>query len=113
MPAEVAAPALASWMKQTDDFPGFRIDTGQIWTFVFVVVVASQRQITRMVFAAVLPGDDVFRVHSVERLIVLVNTAVFTAITRTLPDKLARGGVDHERSWTFSSWRALAWRMAR
>ena len=55
-------------------------------------MVAGERQIFRRILAAVLARRDVFDVKS-QRLLLLPQPAVFTAIFRALPDGLTQAGV--------------------
>jgi hypothetical protein len=67
-----------------------RINAGEIWAFVEIAGVASQREIGFDVFSAVLTGDHVFNVESEERIGVLVDTAIFAAIAGSLANEVAK-----------------------
>jgi hypothetical protein len=76
--------ALTAGIKKTHDLSGHRIDPGQIGAFVLVIVMAGQGQVFRVIGPAVLPGNDMLHVQAVERLVVLMDPAVFTSMPSPL-----------------------------
>jgi hypothetical protein len=106
-------PGLTPGIEPARDFSGFGIDAGQIRSLVLVVVVAGQRQVVRIVAATVLLGNDMLDVQAVERLVVLMNQAVFATVVCPVPDQVARPCIHHLCSEARKSLRALAWRMAK
>jgi hypothetical protein len=75
-----------------------------------VVVVTGKCQVAQGITPPVLLGDDVFDVEDGQRVVSLVEAAVFTAVVRSPPDVFLGSCIHHE---PFSSRaRALAWRMA-
>ena len=97
-------------MEEPREFVGDRINACQVRSLVEVVLVTGQGQITWRIRTSVLTGDDVFDVEGEERIIVLMELAVFAALLRALPDQISRRCVHHEEARSRA--RALAWRMA-
>ena len=52
-------PTLGSWIEQTHDRTGFRIDTGKVAAFVEIAVGTCQSEIVDIIAAAVLSRHDV------------------------------------------------------
>ena len=55
-------------------------------------MMARQSKIGFVVRAAVLPGNDVFDVKSVERIAILMHPAILAAIRRAPDHNLSSGG---------------------
>jgi hypothetical protein len=105
---EMARPALATRMEKTHDFAGLRVDPGEIWAFMVVIVMTGQRKIVRIVAAAVLLRDNVLDMEAIEWLVVLMDSAVLAAVAGAAPDQFAGLGVHPLPSETFKSRRAFA-----
>lgn len=110
VPAEMSRPLVPPRMKEPHKFLGDRIDACQVRPLVEVVLVTGQGQIAWRIRTTMLTGNDVFDVEGEERVIVLMELAVFAALPRALPDQFSRGSVHHEEARSRA--RALAWRMA-
>lgn len=79
-------PIVASRVEQRRDFFGLRVNTGQVGPFVQIAINAGQRKIVEIVSAAVDFGGDMLDMEGGQRGIVLVESAIFTAIFGTFPD---------------------------
>jgi hypothetical protein len=110
--AEMTRPALTPRMEKTHHFCGLGIDAREVRAFVLVVVVARQGEIIRIVGTTVLFGNHVFHVHTIERLIVLMDQAILATVVCPAPNQFTRCGVHQVRSEGFKSLRAFAWMMA-
>ena len=75
------------------DCGGFRIDAGQVRALVQVAVVARERRIRFDRRSPVLPRQDVFDMKAEERVVVLVNVAVFTTPAGEFQYELSPSGV--------------------
>jgi len=77
-------------MKERDDLLGRGIDSCQVWTFVNITAVAGQRQIVRIIGAAVLFRHDVL--YMMDQLAVfLVRPAIFATPASPHPNEVSRG----------------------
>ena len=73
-------------MEKLRNLFGLRINSRQIWTLVQVAIDACQGQVIEVIRAAMSFGDNMFHMKHSQRRIVLVQVAVFTTITGTLPN---------------------------
>ena len=78
-PREVPCPLLCPRVEQSHDIATHRVYTRQIWPLGLIASVATPSQVFQVVRTAVLFGDDVFKVESEERLVILVHQTVFAA----------------------------------
>jgi hypothetical protein len=62
---EVFLPQIVSWVEQRFDLSRLRIDAAEIWTFMQVAMVASQRQVGVVIPSLVLFGNDVLDMEEV------------------------------------------------
>lgn len=83
-------PGVTSRMKEFDHISRVRIDSGQVRTFVEVTLMTREGEVLGVVRSAVFPGHDVLDVKAKDRIILLVNPAVFTAISGELPDTFSK-----------------------
>lgn len=65
-------PLLAAGMKESHDLACGGINAREIGTFLKIAMVAGQGKIIRLVASPMLPGNDMFDVKAVIRLLVLV-----------------------------------------
>jgi hypothetical protein len=79
-------------VKQRNDFARFRVDGSKIWPFVQIAPIASQRQIGRIIAAAMLPGNNVFNMERGESHGRLRKATVFTSILRPVSNQFSNGG---------------------
>src|SRR5206468_3150017 len=85
---EMIFPSVASRMKEPRDLPGLGINPSEVRALMEIALRAGEREIVRIVRAAVLPGDDVFDVKT-ESGKLFRQTTIFAAVSGALPDKLA------------------------
>lgn len=52
--------------------------------------MAREREVFGIIAAPVLPGDDVFDMESVERLIVLMDAAILAPLSGPVPHKVSQ-----------------------
>jgi hypothetical protein len=78
-------PNLAAGIKQADNLPGLRIDSGQVAALVAIAECAAKGEILGVGRAAVLLGDDVVDLVRGEAQR-LGHSAVFAAARGTLMD---------------------------
>ena len=100
-------------MKELDDLIRRLIDGGQIGAFVQIAMLTSKCQLRGIIAATVLARNVVFDMESKERLIILPNVAIFTAIPRPIPYKFSRRGIHQAAVSPASSRRALDCMIAR
>src|SRR5713226_1240959 len=86
-------PLIAARMKQALHFTAFRVDGGEIASFVLVAESATQRQIAGGGFAAMLRGNDVIDVMRDERQF-LRHQAILASASSPGADFRAQGGTD-------------------
>lgn len=109
-PAEMPGPFVPPRVKEPGKFLGDWVNAGQVRPLVQVVLVAGKGQIAWGIRTAVLTSDNVFDLEWEERIILLMEPAVFAASPGALPDQFPRRCIHHEE--TRSRDRALAWRRA-
>jgi hypothetical protein len=62
-PRKMIIPFLSSRRKQRRNLLSYRINSGQVWTFVEIAINASESEIVEFIRAAVHFGNDVFYVQ--------------------------------------------------
>ena len=72
-------------MIQTRQPAGIRIKAGEIWALDGIAPRAGERQVSKVMGAAMLLGNDVLDMKRVLLLVLLAQAAVFAAIARTIP----------------------------
>lgn len=82
-------------MEQLDERTGLRIYGREVGAFVQIAVVTGERQIFRIITAAMLTRHDVLDVKFVERLRALRKPAVLATIARPLPDEYPCRRIHH------------------
>ena len=84
LPLEMLFPDLAPGMKQLGDRACFRIDPGEICSFMKIAVDASKGEIIRCITAAMNSGNDVLDVKRGQRRIILMQVTILASVLRTL-----------------------------
>jgi len=79
-------------MKQNRYVARHRVDSAQVWAFVQIAAMASECEILYIVAAAVLTGDNVFKLVR-HRAMLLAKLAVLAAISRPVADKQPGSGI--------------------
>src|SRR5689334_3863828 len=97
-------------MEQPCELARQGIDAGQVRSLMEIIFVTGQGQIAGGILTPVLPGHDMFDVKREERVVVLVQTAVFAAAPRPPSYQFAGEGIHYELAVRRA--RALAWRIA-
>ena len=85
-------PPVSPGVKQNLYLARHRVDSTEVWAFVQVAAVASERKIFDLVAAAVLTGDNVFDLMR-HRAMLLAKQTVFAMISRPVPDKKPDSGI--------------------
>lgn len=67
-------------MEEAKHVTGNRIDRAEVGTLVPVEVASCQREVVREVRTTVLASDDMLEMEAEQRLSVLMNLAILTAI---------------------------------
>ncbi len=98
--SEVILPPLPPWVKEGHNLTLEWVNTGKIWPLFQVAAMARQGQILRIVGSPVLLGDNVFNVVG-KWTVLLVEQAVFAAITGPAPDELASRETRHSQTFDF------------
>ena len=80
VPSKVILPAVFSWMKEPREQSGVWIDAGEVRAFDGIALAAGQREISQVIRAPMLLGDDVLDVERIVLLVLLMQAAVFTAV---------------------------------
>ena len=104
-------PVMFTWVKERDDFARFGINTGEISALVRVASVASQREVCRIVIAAVLAGNDVLDLERRKRQVLLFEQTVLTAMACSPMDKCPNRCVHHPCGRGARTVRAFACKM--
>jgi hypothetical protein len=89
-PLEVAIPLVTARVKQTDDFPCPGIPARNVWPFVQITGIASQREVGGGCLSSVLLSDDMIDMK--RQLVVQIwQKAVFTASGCAVPKRAVQG----------------------
>ena len=91
---EVLFPNILARMEETAHFAGVGIDAREVRAFVQIAARTGKGEVFQDRGSAVLPRDDVLDVEGHQRLI-LMHSAVFAAVARTLFDELPKRAGDH------------------
>lgn len=110
IPAEMPGPLVPPRVKEPGKFLADRVDAGQVRSLVQVVLVTGKGQVAWRIRTSVLTGDDVFDVECEERIIALMELAVFATLPRAPSDQVPRCCIHHEEARSRA--RALAWSIA-
>ena len=94
IPVKMIAPPIVSRVKKRNSRRRVRINAGKVRSLVSVAAKATEAQVVERFEAAMLPGDHVVDWKREERILVLVNPAVFTPTTSSLPDLLPEPRID-------------------
>jgi hypothetical protein len=86
---EVLRPAITPRMEKRRNLLSQRIDPSQVRTLMQIASVACQREIIRLIGAAVLPRHDVFNMMD-QVAVFLVQPAVLATLASPLPNKVPR-----------------------
>lgn len=81
-PREMFLPPMFPRVKQLGDYPGLRVDAGQVRAFVQIAIYASKSNIAQIIAATVAPRNDMLNVERCQWGIILVHFAVFATIVR-------------------------------
>ena len=81
-PSEMVCPTVISGVEQFCHCAGLRVYAGQICAFVQVAVNTGQCEIFQVVTTAVRLSNDMLDMKGCQRGIILVESAILTAITR-------------------------------
>lgn len=106
-------PCLASRIEERDNVSSLGVDPRQVWPLVQVAVMAGQREVIRIISAAMLSSNDVLYVKRRDEKILLQRSAVFAAPPSSRPNKIADGPARHAPAARASAPRALACRTER
>jgi hypothetical protein len=90
-------PPLAPGMKQHSDLTCFRIDPGQIRSFVEIAIDAREGEIVESIAAAVNFRDGVLDMKRRERRIILMQMTILASVLRTLANLSPNLCADHLR----------------
>jgi hypothetical protein len=93
LPTKMTIPGLSAGVEQRHDFAVQK--ACQIRPFGGIAFPTGKTKVFRIFVAAMLTGNDVFHVEGEEIKVVLVNPAVFAAVTSPLPNPGPRRGIDH------------------
>ena len=104
-------PSVLTWVEKFGEVAAFRIEAREIGAFVRVASVASQREVGRIVIAAVLSGNDVLNLERRKGEVLLFEQTVLAAIAGPAMDKLPDRCVDHTCGAGVRSVRAFACKM--
>jgi hypothetical protein len=111
LPTKVTFPGLSARMEQRHDFAVEK--ACQVRPLGAIAFPTGKTEVLEIIAAAMLTGNDMFHMEGEEIKIVLVHPAIFTTVSRPLPNQGPRRGIDHhapeERA---SSCRALAFKRA-
>jgi len=83
---------VAPRVEERYDLAGNRIDAGQVGSLTQVAAMAGKRQVVGVVAPAMLPRDDMLDVMG-DSAVGLVEAAILTTAGRSLPNMVARGGI--------------------
>ena len=75
-------------MKQTNNFVGVGVETGEIRALVQIALMTRPCQVLQIIGPPVLPRDDMLHVKRVEAVVTLVQAAVLATIARPKADLL-------------------------
>ena len=90
---EVSAPSISTGMEQWHHSAALGIDAGEVWPFVRVAAVTSEREIAGIVGAAVLFRHDMFDMKGNERGRLLRDVAILAGVAGAPPNNLAQGSI--------------------
>ena len=85
-------PPVSPGVKQKLDFARHRVDSAEVWAFVQIAAMASERKIFDIIAAAMLTGDNVFDLMRY-RAMLLAKLAVLTTTSCPVSDKKPGSGV--------------------
>jgi hypothetical protein len=88
----VIRPAVSPGVKKSLYLARHWVDPTQVWAFVQVTAMASERKIFDIVAAAVLPGDNVFDLMR-HHAMLLAKLAILAPISGPLADKQPGSGI--------------------
>jgi hypothetical protein len=83
---KVIRPTVSPGMKQSFYLARHRVDSTQVWSFVQIAAMASEREILDIIAAAVLTSDYVLDLMR-HRAMLLAKLAVLATISRPVTDK--------------------------
>jgi hypothetical protein len=92
-PDEMLFPSMSSRMKQFGYSIRFRINAGEVRTFVQITVDARAREIVDLIAAAVNTRDNMFNVENGEWRVVLMNLAILATIVGPFSNRGSRRGI--------------------
>ena len=90
---EMLGPNLSARVEEVRDLVCLIIDCAEVRSLVMIAVMASQREVRRIIRTVMLAGNDVLDVKTKIRFGVLMKPAILALIAGTLPNELARGEV--------------------
>lgn len=76
VPGEVARPFVSARMKQRNQLSSLPISAGNVWSFVKITSITTECQVPGNRSSPVLFGDDVIDGETIERVVVLLRTAI-------------------------------------
>ncbi len=88
VPLEVIFPRVISRMKQARQIASVRIDAGKVGPFLPIAQMACESKVLRLTTSPMLPSYDVLYVEDRVQIVDLANAAVFTAVSRSVPNEL-------------------------
>jgi len=98
VPSKMFCPMMATRVKQLRHFTRLWIVSRDIATFVQIAVNASHRQILEIVGPTVLPWQNVLNMQRRQRRLVLVESTIFTPMSRTFADGPALASIHDSHS---------------
>ncbi len=104
--AKVVTPFVTVWVNKPGNLAGYGIDAGHVRAFAQIILMAGISKIIQEIAATMLPGNDVLNVEGEERIVVLMEPAIFAAPPSAAANQRAGGCFDHEAG--VSRARALA-----
>jgi hypothetical protein len=88
----VIRPPVPPGVKQNLYLACHRVDSTEVWAFVQIAAMASEREIFDIIAAAVLTGDNVFDLMR-RRAMLLAKLAVLATISCPVSDKKPGSGI--------------------
>ena len=89
---KVIRPPVSPGVKQNLHLARHRVDSTEVWAFVQITAMASERKIPDIIAAAVLTGDNVFDLMR-HRAMLLAKLAVLATISCPVSDKKPDFGI--------------------
>jgi hypothetical protein len=92
-------PRVGSGVEQRGNLTGIRVNPGEVRALAEIAALTTSREVFRVRGALMLPGDDMVKVEGPERQMVLVEAALLTALSRSLPNDMAQAARHQAAAW--------------